>query len=255
VLAAVAFNLLFEYSMRGINDLTVHPLLPLFLSMVYFPYFILLEDLIRKYHLRDYHLVIVGFFFGTVFTIFVPATQFAEPQLLGINWPVFFYVNIFWWGMIQGVLTFYIATRFFPRDWNHRLLTRKQKITLLLILVLVGLTYRISIQLNLPQAPKITIETYATIAAVASVAALIFKKTIPKQITNTGQRKENIIDIIGALTVAIFTFCAVFLTQDPTHINIHSVNATAVRIVTWWTIIAALIMIIYRVYKRRPIPI
>ncbi|MEM3726573.1 MAG: hypothetical protein QXK98_06920, partial [Candidatus Bathyarchaeia archaeon] len=66
VLAATGFNLLFEYSMRGINDLNLRPLLPLFLFWVYFPYFALLEDSITKYRLKDYNIVIAGFFFGTV---------------------------------------------------------------------------------------------------------------------------------------------------------------------------------------------
>jgi hypothetical protein len=39
VFAAVGFNLLFEYSMRGINNLLVRPLLTLFLFLANFPYF------------------------------------------------------------------------------------------------------------------------------------------------------------------------------------------------------------------------
>ena len=114
VFAAVSFNLLFEYSMRGVNNLVADPLLLLFLFLVYFPYFTILEDFITKYRLKDHNIVIAGFFFGTAFTLFVPATQFVEPQALGINWTAFLFVNIFWWGTIQGVLTFYIATRLFP---------------------------------------------------------------------------------------------------------------------------------------------
>ncbi|MEM2910964.1 MAG: hypothetical protein QW146_00480 [Candidatus Bathyarchaeia archaeon] len=255
VFAAVGFNLLFEYSMRGINNLIVRPALPLFLFLVYFPYFAVLEDLIAKYRLKDYHLVIAGFFFGTAFTLFVPATQFVEPQILGINWAAFFFVNFFWWGMIQGVLTFYFATRFFPRDWNHKLLSRAQKIALLLTLILVGLLYRISIQLNVSQAPQINFGAYMAIFIMLIITALIFKKTLPKQMADVAQRKETIVDIISALTIAIFAFSAVFLTQDPTQINVHSVNATAVRIIIPCTLIVALIIISYRVYTHRPIPI
>jgi len=61
-------------------------------------------------------------------------------------------------------------------------------------------------------------------------------------------------DAISALTIATFIFCAIFLTQDPTQINVHSVNSTAVRLITTWTVIATLIMLIYRLYKRKPIP-
>lgn len=232
VFAAVGFNLLFEYSMRGINNLAARPILPLFLFLVYFPYFAMLEDYITKYRLKDYNIIIACFFFGTAFTLFVPATQFVEPQALGINWIAFFFVNFFWWGMIQGILTFYIATRFFPRNWNHKLLSRVQKTALLMTLILVGLLYRINIELNMPQAPQIRSEAYLAIVIMLIITAVIFRKTVPKQTITTTQQKEKIIDLISALTILIFLFCAVFLTQDPTQINVHSVNATALRIVT-----------------------
>ncbi|MEM3578443.1 MAG: hypothetical protein QXX51_08395, partial [Candidatus Bathyarchaeia archaeon] len=115
--------------------------------------------------------------------------------------------------------------------------------------------FRISIQINMPQAPQIRPQAYVIIAIIAISTALIFKKTIPKQAIKTAQQKETIMDALSASTIAIFTFCAVFLTHDPTQINVHSVNATAVSLVIPWTIIATLIMVGYRLYKRHPIPI
>lgn len=255
VFTAVGFNLLFEYSMRGVNNLAVRPMLPFFLFLVYFPYFALLEDLITKHRLKDYNVLITGFFFGTAFTIFVPATQFVEPQAFGINWAALFFVNFFWWGMTQGVLTFYMATRLFPRNWNHKQLSTLQKAALLSMLILGGLLFRIGIQLNVPQAPQIRLEAYIAIAVICTLTAIIFRKAILKQAMPPTQQRERVIDIISALTVGIFTFSALFLTQDPTQINIHSVNTTAVRTVTTWTIISTLIMIAYRALKRRPIQV
>jgi hypothetical protein len=185
----------------------------------------------------------------------VPSTQFVEPQAFGINWTAFFFVNLFWWGMIQGVLTFYIATRLFPRNWNHKLLSHIQKIVLIAILILVGLLYRINIQLSMPQAPQIRPEAYLTITIILVITAFVFIKTIPKQTIAISQRRERVIDLTSALTILLFLFCAVFLTRDPTQINVHSVNATATRIVTLWTIISTLIMISYRTYTHRPISI
>lgn len=255
VFAAVGFNLLFEYSMRGVNNLVVRPMLPIFLFLVYFPYFTLLEDLIVKHHLKDYNVLIAGFLFGTIFTVFVPATQFVEPQAFDINWMALIFVNFFWWGMTQGVLTFYIATRLFPRNWNHKTLSKIQRAILLLTLIFGGFLFRIGIQINVPQAPQIRSEAYIIIAIISISTAIIFRKTIPKQTSATTQRKEKLIDIISALTVVIFAFCALFLTQDPTQINVHSVNETAVRVVTTWTTICTLIMIGYRTFKHRPIPV
>lgn len=256
VLVAVGFNLLFEYSMRGINDLLRHPALPFFLFLVYFSYFTLVEDLIVKYRLQDYHLLLIGFFFGTAFTLFVPATQFVEPQAFGINWSTLLFVNFVWWGMIQGVLTFYLANRLFPRNWNHKLLSRAQQAAVLVILIIVGLMFRISILLNMPEVPQISLEAYGVIASLLLISALVFWKMLPRDISEISvPRKERFLDVLTAATLFLFAFCALFLIHDPTYINVHSVNQTSVHIVTFWTLIVALLMLIHRLCIRRSIPV
>lgn len=256
VFVAVGFNLLFEYSMRGINNLLVRPMLLLFLFLVYFPYFALVEDLITKYRLRDYHLLLVGFFFGTAFTLFVPATQFVEPQVFGINWFALFFVNFVWWSVVQGVLTFYLANRLCPRHWNHRVLSKVQQTAFLVILIIVGLTFRISIQLNIPEAPQISPSAYIIIAFLLIVTALVFRKVLQRSVSEIPvDRKERFLDVLAATTIGVFAFCALFLTYDPTYINVHGVNQTALRVVIFWTVIVALLMFVYRLYVRRSIPV
>ncbi|MDH7477415.1 MAG: hypothetical protein QHH17_03420 [Candidatus Bathyarchaeota archaeon] len=256
VFAAVGFNLLFEYSMRGINNLLVRPLLSLFLFLAYFPYFALVENLITKYRLRDYHLLFVGFFFGIAFTLFVPATQFVEPQAFGINWFALFFVNFVWWGTIQGILTFYLANRLFPRNWRHKLPSRVQQMAFLAILIIVGLTFRISIQLNIPESPEISPSAYVIIAFLLIVTALVFWKVLPRSVSEIlVHRKERFLDVLAAATIGVFVFCAFFLTHDPIYINVHGVNQTAVRVVTFWTVIVAFLMLVYRLYTRRSIPV
>jgi hypothetical protein len=256
VFVAVVFNLLFEYSMRGINNLLVHPMLPLFLFLVYFPYFALVENLITKYRFHDYHLLLVGFFFGTAFTLFVPATQFVEPQAFGINWFALFFVNFVWWGAVQGILTFYFANRLFPRNWRHKLLSRTRQMAFLAILIIVGLTFRISIQLNIPEAPQIPPSAYVIIAFLLIITALVFWKMLPRSVSEIPvYGKKRFLDVLAAATIGIFMFCAVFLTYDPTYINVHGVNQTAVRVVIFWTVIVALLMLVYRLYVRRSIPV
>jgi len=256
VLVAVVFNLLFEYSMRGINNLLVRPILPFFLFLVYFPYFALVENLIVKYRLRDYHLLLVGFFFGTAFTLFVPATQFVEPQVFGINWFVLFFVNFVWWGAIQGILTFYLANRLYSRNWRHKLLSRAQQMAFLVILIIVGLTFRISIQLNIPEVPQISPSAYVIIVLLLIVTALVFWRVLPRSVSEIPvYRKERFLDFLAAATIDIFVFCAFFLTHDPIYINVHGVNQTAVRVVTFWTVIVAFLMFAYRLCVRRSIPV
>ncbi|MEM3463442.1 MAG: hypothetical protein QXL91_01080 [Candidatus Bathyarchaeia archaeon] len=126
---------------------------------------------------------------------------------------------------------------------------------MVLLLLFVGFLYCISIQLNMPGAPQIHPGAYIAIAVLLVVTAFIFKKTIPKQATLQTQTREKLIDLVAVATMIIFAFCAVFLTRDPTQINVHEVNAMAARVVTAWTIIADLIVLGYRLYTRRPIPV
>lgn len=147
---ATIFNLLFEYSMRGINDLLTHPVPLLFLFGVYFSYFTMLEDLIARYRLKDYHLVGIGFLFGLISGLMLPSGIFTPPLFLGVNWINLLFINIAWWGILQGILTFYIANRIAPRDWNHRLLSKTEWCISLLVLLSILLLFRLK-AVNVPR--------------------------------------------------------------------------------------------------------
>lgn len=96
ILIATGFNLLFEYSLRGLNDLAFRPFLPIFLFLVYFPYFTLLEYSIEKYHFRDWQVLVAGFVFGSFAAFFIPGPMFTGNLLLGLNWGSFFFITVIW---------------------------------------------------------------------------------------------------------------------------------------------------------------
>lgn len=91
VLAATAFNLLFEYSMRGVNNLLTQPILPFILFTVHFSLYTMLGDLILRFRLRDYNLMVVVFFFSTAYQFLVSGSALLQPWVLGVNWANLFF--------------------------------------------------------------------------------------------------------------------------------------------------------------------
>lgn len=119
-LVATLFNVLFEYALRGINAFLARPFFIVIMFTAYFTLFTLQDGLIRRYHLRDYHLFILAFTYGMVYQCLFSGVAFQEPTFLGINWGQVLFTLIFWWGTVQSVLTFYIANRVVARDWSAR---------------------------------------------------------------------------------------------------------------------------------------
>ncbi len=251
-LIATGVNLLFEYSMRGVNDLPARPALPLFLFLWYFPYFALLNEFITRFRLRDYHLVVAGFLFGTFFALLAPFEASDPAGFLGVNWGSFLFVNLAWWGGIQGVMTLYIANRLAPREWQRPPLPPAAVAGIALWLVAVILLFR---QFT-PGLPSWSGAGAATMAALATASAFLLWKLLPEPSSPPPPSGGNrVMDVLSASTIAVALFSALFLTFDSTMLGVHPVNQTAVRVVVVWTLIAAPAMLAHRLLSKRPIPV
>lgn len=252
VLIATGFNLLFEYSMRGINNFPKQPVLPLILFAAYFTYFTMLEDLIVRFRLGDYHLFVASFFFGTIYVCLVSGAAFTPPLILGINWGYLLFINLVWWGAVQAVLTFYIANRLSPREWSHALLSKKGWTLMMFLNGFVVLLFQLSGVI-----PQGTLSGIIVMVIILTASALIFWKLQPKQEEKASPefKRSRVMDYLSIATAAVFFVCAVFLIFDPSHLGASNVNLTSVRIVSIWTTILAIIMLVYRLHTKRPIPV
>lgn len=249
---ATGVNLLFEYSMRGVNDLSVRPVLPLFLFLWYFPYFTLLNDLILRYRLRDYHLVVAAFFFGSAFALLAPFEASDPAGFLGVNWTSFLFVNLAWWGAVQGVMTLYIADRLAPRDWQRSPLPRGARAGFVLWLLLVILLFR---QFT-PGLPSWTATGAATMVVLAAASALLLWKLLPERSAPPPSLGgDKVMDTLASGSIILCVFSAVFLTFDSIMLGVHPVNQTAVRVIVGWTLVAAPAMLARRLLSGRPIPV
>lgn len=252
VLAATAFNLLFEYSMRGVNNLSVQPILPIVLFTVYFTLYTMLEDLITRFRLKDYHLILIAFFYGTAYQFLVSGVAILSPLVFGVNWINLLFAVIVWWGALQSVLTFYMVNRVAPRDWGYRL-PRVGWVTAFSLNALMILLFQHSGFI-----PRPSFAQLFTMATIMTVSALVLKISLLKKEGAPFPRSFNIstlLDILGLLTVGLFLICALFLTFDPVKIHTSNVNETAVKIVVMWTLILASALFIYRIFSRKSISV
>ena len=92
ILAATGFNLLFEYSWRGVNNIIQVPLLFVALFILYMTLFTILDDLIVEFRLRDYHLVIAAFFYGTIYEFLASGALYYQQGFLQgkLDDPIFY---------------------------------------------------------------------------------------------------------------------------------------------------------------------
>ncbi len=251
VIVATAFNLLFEYSMRGVNHFVERPVFPVFLIAAYASLFAMEEDLIRRFRLKDYHLVALAFTYGMVYQCLVSGTAFQHPTLLGIRWSHSLFVILFWWGGIQSVLTFYLANRIRPRNSQSPPMHRRGWLLALGTNVIVIGLFQVSGKI-----PHGTPVGYASMLVVFALAAVSFRWLAGRATRSMEPfRRHVFVDLVAASTVVVFAICSLALTSDPTTIGTSDVNRLATRVVVAWTIVAVLAMLGYRLRTGRAIPV
>lgn len=91
ILLCTLFNLLFEYSARGIEEFAQRPWLVLALFGIYFTYFAMLEDLILRFKLKNYEIFLVAFAYGLFPIAFLTGNLYNKEIYSGI---IFAGVNI-----------------------------------------------------------------------------------------------------------------------------------------------------------------
>lgn len=250
VLVAVVFNILFEYSMRGAGGFALHKGFMLILPVIYFSYFMIVESLIRKYRITNKQLFAVAFCFGILITTFFSGNIFAGPALLGINWPWFLFVNIVWWGIIQGLLTFYLATRIVKRDWTEESMGRRgfvlSSAVILFFLLLAFFT----------GAPKGLPIGYITSIVLFLIAFRYLRKRLrkPQQEPYEVQR-SRFLDVLAFGTAIVFFLSGTFIATSQMNVNASLISPEALRLMIGWTALMAVGVAGYYIKQRKQITI
>ncbi|MBP6994276.1 hypothetical protein KBB12_03475 [Candidatus Woesebacteria bacterium] len=245
-LLAAIFNLFFEYSLRGVNSFVANPFRSVFLFLVYFLWFVLVEDLIRKYKPNDWKAMLIPYFgIGTIYSLFfIPIkAYFTPPFVLGVNVGLFVWCTLFWWTLLQTTMTLYFANRLAPRNSFEPLLSKKSRLIVLGLWLFVGLLFRLKISY-----PPMSAMTYLTVFVVAGVAAYLFFKTKSTQSTPSPSR---FMDVLTGSTVVFFLIAA-FVFSKSGMTDYHPINVDALGPVVVWTTVSGAIMLAYRLIRKKP---
>jgi hypothetical protein len=253
ILAATGFNLLFECSWRGVDSVSQTPLLFVALFLLYVTLFTILEDLVVEFRLRDYHLIIAAFFYGTIYEFFGSGALFYQPGFLGINWMTLFFANLVLWGSLQGIFTFYLANRVAPRAPRARLLTNRRWALALLLNFIALWWIRTDAKIPAPGTVQ-----WIVLVAILVLAAYLLNTVIQKREWRTAYipfKKSMILDLVGIITVVIFVISALFLTDHQVLPYIAIYDTAAWRVDLVWVSAVAIILLVYRVLKGEAIPV
>ena len=250
ILLATIFNLSFEFAFRGFNFLN-RPFLVIYLFGMYFTLYLMLEDLIVRFKINNLQLVLSTLLYGIFPMAFGTGLLFKQPQFLGINWVNLFFIGFLWWGILQAILTFYLATRIVKRDWSH---PRLGKMGWLAAIGYNLLALRVSKRIN-PYLPPVQPTAYLIFCLIVLGIGVFLWQSIQK---NRKQEtwvceKSIVLDFLSFGSLVLFLFLGIFITGDgkTDPISLSHLNPLTVRIVNLWTIIYSIIFLVYRFLVRK----
>ncbi len=211
----------------------------------------MVEDLIVRYKLKDYHLILLSFVYGTIYCAYTSGIVFLKPVIAGIDLYTLTLINLFWWGSVQAVLTFYIANLLVKREWKHERLSKRGWFIAIAVNLFTVVLFKSSGYI-----PHGTPLGNFTILLIVIASLMIFvsslKRHKPQQVPFQSNRFLN---AMAFLTIGVFAFCAIFLTRDPILSGTSNVNETSLSVVSQYTFILGIMLFSYRIYSKKGIPV
>ncbi|MBU7037085.1 MAG: hypothetical protein HXS52_04080 [Theionarchaea archaeon] len=251
ILYCALFNLLFEYSARGITQFFTRPLFILALFGIYLTYFAMLEDLMVRFRLRNYQIFLCGFLYGLFPIAFLTGNLFnprvySGIMMAGVNTGTLLIVGILAWGVVQGMVTLYLANRLESRNWNHPLMGKVGWVSVV--------AYQVAVMIYAhqnPVTPRGTATGYLSFIILVIVAALLFIRSLKIPRPSPGPfQPTKIMDFLAFGSVAIFLILGTFFISGETVVTSQPLNLLAVTLENIWVIFCGMIFFIYRLLKK-----
>ena len=169
----VLLNLLSEFWVHGLTGF-MNPVLTGSLIVLYTTYFLMVEDLIVRFKLRDYHVMMTAFIFGLWHETFTTESVFGDAVIFGVNPIIILLSTIFWWGAMQTVAFLYFANRIVgSRDWEHRRLGR--------IGWIMCMFFSLQAAQNYMKNPSASHEAYLVVFCLLAVVGFSLIKSVKKE--------------------------------------------------------------------------
>jgi len=245
------FNLLFEYSARGLKQFVGRPLFILALFGIYFTYFSMLEDLMVRFRLKNYQIILVAFLYGLFPIAFLTGNLFNTQVysgiiVAGVNIGTLLIIGILAWGVMQGIITLYFANRILARDWNH---PRMGKVGWSAAVV-----YQFFVMVYAhqnPVTPRGTSVGYLVFGLLVIVAVLLVIKSFktPKPSIQLFQ-PSKLMDFLAFGSVVIFLILGTFFISGEQIVTSQPLNLLAVTLENIWVFFCGLAFFVYRMQKK-----
>ena len=245
------FNLLFEYSARGLKEFINRPLLVLTLFGIYFTYFTMLEDLMVRYRLRNYQIFLCGFLYGLFPIALLTGNLFntnvySGIMMAGVNVGTVFIIGILAWGVVQGIVTLYFANRLSVRDWDHPRMGKVGWGSALVYQALVMIVAHRN-----PVTPRGTPVGYIVFVLLAIVAAILLIKSLKAPVPSIKPfQSSKLMDFLAFGSVVIFLILGTFFVSETKIVTSQPLNLLAVTLENIWVFFCGLAFFIYRLQKK-----
>ena len=234
----VILNLLSEFWVHGWAGF-LNPVLTGSLIVLYTTYFLMLEDLIVRYRLKDYQVMILAFIFGLWHETFTTGSVFGDAIILGLNPIIIIIATFFWWGAMQSVAFLYYANRLVgERDWDHRRMGRLGWI--------LCLFFSLQAAQNYMKTLGSSVESYIIIFGLLALAGILFVKSVKDREIPLFERSRTL-DIL--MLVHLIACILIGFT-----IGSMSNPVSLIGFVVW-SVVFGLIIGLVRFRWKRPIPV
>lgn len=243
------FNILFEYSARGITTFSHKPLLFLAMFGIYFTFFAMIEDLIVRYKLKNYQIALAACFYGFIPEMFLTGNLFNQAAYFGIiffgvNVGTVVFINFFAWGIMQSIVTLYFANRIQVRDWNHPRMGKVGWVLCIGYQVLVA-----AAAWSNPVRPRGAPLAYVTALVLMVIVAALFIRSLSKKEEKPWHFEPScVMDVCAFGSVILFLVLGTFV-QGPKIVTSQPLNHNAVVLENLWVVAVGIIYLIYRWYK------
>ncbi|MCJ7624892.1 MAG: hypothetical protein MUO76_15430 [Anaerolineaceae bacterium] len=256
IFVCALFNLLFEYSARGIGEFTQRPLLVIALFGIYFSYFTMLEDLVVRFKLKNYEIFLMAFAYGLFPIAFLTGNLFNQEiysgiMLGGVNIGTVIIIGILAWGVVQGMVTLYLGNRLSPRNWDHPHMGKTGWI--LALLYQAAVMIYASTNPRTPRGEPLGYLVFGVLVIAAAVLLIRSLKTPRPQIRTF--QSSWIMDLLAFGSVLIFLILGTFFVSGPTIVTSQPLNLVAVTIENIWVFICGVVFFLYRFWKRSDVAV
>lgn len=248
VALAVLFNLLFEYSMRGVRGFFFHRGIFLFVTPLYAAYFFIIDSLMRRYRVRLRHLLVGAFVLGCFVLGFFSGLAFRPPTVLGINWPVLLFINVLWWGLLQTVLGLYFARRLAGFDPTEPPLgTRSLRRYGGFIVLFHVFTFLVA------RTAKGTLPALLILVVMILAGLSWLRRSLPcsQRATQGLFEPHRLMDFLAFSSVVVFVLVGTLIARAQQTVPGGFIDLTATRLVTLWTLLVT-VGVGLRLFMLRP---